>query len=110
MNGKITLYGVFKDVMKCFIAACGITLLFIFFGNQSLFLKNGELLKQAVQAVVLCIFIILLLGTEIYRLLEIKLNKSEYKGDSVYQVYPVGTAVKCKAKLEETGKDNDTKE
>lgn len=105
MNGKVTLYGVFKDVMKCFIAACGITLLIIFFGDQSLFLKDGELLKQAVQAVIFCIFIVFLLGTGIYRLLEIKLNKGAYQGYSVYQVYPAGTA-----KLEENNKGNGIEE
>lgn len=62
-------YSIFKDAMKCFITACGSTLLIIFFYNE-----NEKITKNLIQSCVLSIFILLIVFTVFYKWLKYFFN------------------------------------
>ena len=77
MKYKITPYGIFKDLMKCFITACGIMLLIVFFDTESLFFQEGKLMRDSIRSGTYAIFSILLFGTICWRVLEMELFKRD---------------------------------
>lgn len=65
MNKHISLYGVFRSIMNCFVIACGISLILLFF-----YPETEQLTKNEVRSIVHCVLVLNLLMYGMYKLFE----------------------------------------